>query len=73
MINKSGNAIYCSRDNGPNFGSSDFGLRKNMLKGDTYSNTSSNFLSGNNLGLTGGIGEFEVFETNEIEVYKIIY
>ena len=73
MINKNGNAITCYKDNGPNFGSSDFSLRKNMLKGDTYSNISSNFLSNNNLGLTGGIGEFEVFETNEIEVYKIIY
>ena len=73
MINKIGNAIYCNRDNGPNFGNSDFGLRKNMLKGDTCANTSCNFLSNNNLGLTGGKGLFEVFETKELEVYKVIY
>ena len=44
-----------------------------MKKGITYANTNCNFLSNNNLELTGGKGNSETFETEEIEVFKIIY
>ena len=73
MIRKDGNGIYCSKDYGPNFGCADFRLNKNMKTGETYANNNCNFLSNNNLELTGGKGNNESFETGEFEVYKVIY
>ena len=57
---------------GPIF-SNDFGLFENLKKGESYANTYSNFLSNNNLELTGGKGKSKEFETKELEVYKVIY
>ena len=73
MINKNSYAIYCSKECGPSFGNVDFGLRENMETGDTYANLKSNFLSDNNLELTGGKGKKDIFEIDELEVYKVIY
>ena len=73
MIKKDGNGIYCSINYGPDFGCSDFGLKQNMKTGYTYANKECNFLRDNNLELTGGKGDNESFETEECEVYKIIY
>ena len=73
MIQKDGYAIYCSKARGPEFGNCDFRLNENMKKGKTYANESTNFLSGNNLELTGGKGECEEFEINEFEIFKVIY
>ena len=73
MIKKDGNGIYCSINYGPDFGFSDFGLKQNMKTGYTYANKECNFLRDNNLELTGGKGDNESFETEECEVYKIIY
>ena len=39
-----------------------------MKEGDTYANSNSNFLSQNNLELTGGSGDHENFETKELEI-----
>ena len=73
MIKKNEVGIYCSKDYGPRFGAGDFGLRENMKNGETYANECCNFLSNNNLELTGGKGDNENFNTEELEVYKVIY
>ena len=57
----------------PNFGASDFHLNKKMKEGHSYTNNNSNFLSDNNLELTGAKGEYERFETEEFEAYKVLY
>ena len=73
MINQKGDGIYCSSNYGPNFGNCDFDLKENMKNGETYANNYCNFLSNNNLELTGGKGDHENFDTEELEVYKVIY
>ena len=73
MIKKDGYAIYCSKECGPSFGSADFRLNENMKIGASYANNNCNFLSHNNLELTGGKGNDENFETDEFEVYLVIY
>ena len=73
MINKNGNAIYCSQDYGINFGCADIRLEKNMKKGISYANSNCNFLSNKKLELTGGNGDSEGFDTEEFEVYKVMY
>ena len=73
MINPEKEAIYCSKKEGPDFGGSDFSLSEDMNKGNSYANSGSNFLSDNNLELTGGKGKKEIFDVDEFEVYKVIY
>ena len=73
MLKKNGCGIYCTKKNGPQFGDYDFGLTKNLKIGETYANSSCNFLKDNNLELTGGKGGSEKFETEELEIYKVIY
>ena len=73
MINPKKEAIYCSKKEGPDFGGSDFSLSEDMNKGNSYANSGSNFLSDNNLELTGGKGKKESFDVEEFEVYKVIY
>ena len=53
MINNEGEAIYCD-NSGPNFGNFDFYLKANMKTGEAYANRNCNFLSNENLELTGG-------------------
>ena len=53
------------------FGNYDFSLESDMKKGLTYANDICNFLSGNNLELTGGKGESAKFEVENIEVFKV--
>jgi len=65
-------AIKCWNKMGPVF-SNDFGLFENLKKGESYANIYSNFLSNNNLELTGGKGKSKEFETKELEVYQVIY
>ena len=72
MISNEREAIYCD-NSGPNFGLSDFDLQENMKTGETYANEYCNFLSNENLELTGGKGDHESFETEELEIYKVIY
>ena len=73
MIKQNGYGIDCYPDYGPNFGNCDFYLKENMKEGATYANNNCNFLSNKNLELTGGKGDHEDFETEEFEVYKVIY
>ena len=58
---------------GPRFGCDDFRINTDMKRGKTYANKFCNFLSNNNLELTGGKGESGEFETEELEVFKIVY
>ena len=71
MINKS-KAIFCDQ-RGPCFGDQDFDLGFNMKKGISCASDGHSFLSNNNLELTGGKGSYEYFETEEFEVFKVIY
>jgi len=73
MLKRNGRGIYCSNTNGPSFGDCDFEMKQNMKEGETYANSSCNFLSNNNLELTGGKGEREYFDVDELEVFKVIY
>ena len=72
MIISKKKAIFCD-DRGPTFGAGDILLSKNLKNGNSYANSQCNFLSNNNLELTGGFGENQSFETEEIEVFKVIY
>ena len=71
LINKN---IYAIRGGeGPWFGDCDFGLHYNMIEGESYANQTCNFLSNNNLELTGGKGNNENFETKQFEVFSVIF
>ena len=72
-LNRKKKAICCASTKGVCFGDSDFSLNENMKNGCTYANNYSNFLLNENLELTGGKGNNESFETEELEVYKVIY
>ena len=72
MIDNKKRAITC-KNTGPVFGDWDFGLDYNIKYGSSYANSCSNFLSDNNLDLTGGKGDNDTFITKEFEVYKVLY
>ena len=61
LINTKKEAIILDIMNGPRFGCDDFKIDSNMKKGLTYANKKCNFLSNNNLQLTGGKGDNEDF------------
>ena len=65
-------AIKCTKE-GPIFGDWDFGLHSPMTNGETYANTTCNFLSDNNLELTEEIGEYNLFNADGYKLFKIIY
>ena len=73
MIDEKKASIYCSGNEGPDFGTYDFYLKQNMKEGVTGADGVCNFLSNKNLDLTGGVGDSENFETEELEVYKVVY
>ena len=73
LINKEKGAIYCDKQYGPYFGGRDFSLESNMKKGKTFSNKGTNFISNNNLDMTGGKGNNESFDISDFEVFKVIY
>jgi hypothetical protein len=73
LLDKKKEAIYCEEDSGPCFGDSDFCLYENMKNGVTFANNSCNFLHDNNLELVGEKGESANFQTEELEIYKLIY
>lgn len=72
MINKEKMAIYCKDIYGPIFGNYDIFLGKNMKIGSSYATKTPNFFSDNILELTGGMGENNEFEVEEMEVYKVV-
>ena len=71
MLDKKKMAIQCYSNKGPNFGATDFSLKENMSKGQTYANNGCTFLKDHNLELTGGKGEYESFDTKEFEVFQV--
>ena len=73
LLDKEKVAIYCKEDNGPCFGDGDFCLYENMKNGVTFANNSCSFLHDNNLELVGEKGESVKFQTEELEIYKLIY
>ena len=73
LIDKNKTAIYCNSQYGPYFGGRDFSIENNMKKGETYANSATNFITNNNLDLTGGKGNNEVFEIENYEVFKVLY
>jgi len=44
-----------------------------LKKGETYLNTGTNFISNNNLDMTGGKGNNEFFDIKDFEVFKVLY
>ena len=44
-----------------------------MKEGTCFANDKCNFLSNNNLELTGEKGDHISFQTEELEIYKVIY
>ena len=72
MIDNQKEAIICNTS-GPIFGCDDIYIKKNMKEGETYANEFCNFLTENNLELTGGKGNDESFNIEEFEVFKVIY
>ena len=73
LINHSKEAIACNKSYGPYFGGRDFSIEANMKEGNTYANSATNFITNNNLELTGGKGNNESFVAEEIEVFKVIF
>jgi hypothetical protein len=73
MIDKEKLAIKNYSSYGPTFGASDIELAKNMKNGKCFANTCCNFLSNYNIELIGEKGNSISFQTDELEVYKVIY
>ena len=73
MINNKKYAIRNFSSHGPIFGNSDIDLEKNMKNGKCFANEYCNFLSDYNIELTGEKGESISFQTDELEIYKVIY
>ena len=73
MINKEKQAIQNHSLYGPNFGNADIYLKKNMKDGVCFANENCNYLSNNNIELIGEKGKRISFQTEELEVYKVIY
>ena len=73
LIDKNKSAICCNKEYGPSFGVSDFFIESNMKSGETYANEITNFISNNNLELTDSEGNNEIFNVDNIEVFKVIY
>ena len=73
MIKKNGNGIFCNNTEGPSFGNCDFYLKENMKEGETWADRDCNFLSNSNLEFIGEKGKKGIFETEELEIYNVIY
>ena len=73
MIKANGIGICCNIIEGPSFGNSDFYLKDNMKEGVTWADKDCNFFNNRNLELIGEQGIKGAFETEELEVYKVIY
>ena len=71
--NNSKYTIRCTKNEGPVFGNCDIKLGNDLRKVESYANKDSYFLSENNLELTGGKGTYESLDTEELEVFEVIY
>ena len=67
MINNQ-KAIFCDESD-PCFGHQDFDLGYDMKKGKSFAGQDCSFLPNNKLGK----GNSEYFETEEFEVFKVLY
>ena len=63
-------AIRCNKEEGPVFGNCDIKVGEDMRKIDSYSE--GNYFPKDCLEISGTKGEDESFETEELEVYKLI-
>ena len=72
-INENSNGIFCYDIYGPNFGGCYFWLKQNMKKGEFNSNKDNNLFCNDNSKTKGKDGEYENFDTEDFEVYKVIY
>ena len=70
---ESKNGIFCFGDYGPNFGGFYFWIKNDMKKGEAFVNWYRNLFFNDNLKRKKGEGEYKDFETEELEVYKVIY
>ena len=73
MKNKSTYAIRSRPYQGPVFGDCDFKIKEDMKCGETFANDSCNYLSNFDLELIGEKGGHKDFETEELEVFKVLY
>ena len=71
--NENSNGIFCFDIYGPNFGGSYFWLKQNMKKGEAYSNKDNNLFFNHNSKTKGNDDEYESFEAEDFEVYKVLY
>ena len=51
----------------------DFSIESNMKTAEAYANTGTNFLSNNNLELTGDKGDNISFDIEDFEIFKVNY
>ena len=72
-INENSDGIFCFDIYGPNFGGSYFWLKQNMKKGEAYSNKDNNLFFNHNSKTKGKDDEYESFEAEDFEVYKVLY
>ena len=72
MLSIKKEAIICRRS-GPIFGCDDIMIQFDMKKGETYANEFCNYLSDNNLELIEEKGNKGNFDTEELEVFKVVY
>ena len=73
VVNLNKPAIKCSNEFGPNFGNDDIELKKNLREGICYADSSCSYLCNGETELTGKKASEDKFETNEFEVFKVIY
>lgn len=71
LLNKEDYAITCSINHGPNFGNWNFMVEEDMKQGKIFANENCTFIFNKVLELTGGKGEKDIFETKELEVFKV--
>ena len=72
-INENSDGIFCFDIYGPNFGGSYFWLKQNMKKGEAYSKKDNNLFFNHNSKTKGKDDEYESFEAEDFEVYKVLY
>ena len=61
-------AIYNWEEYGPNFGNGNIRLQKNLNYGNSFTNKNGSFINDNTKFI-----EKDSFETNELEVFQVIY
>ena len=73
LLNENTDGIFCFHIFGPNFGGFSFWLNQNMKIGEVHTNKVYNLFLEDNSKKKGKEGEYESFEVDDFEVYKVIY